>query len=108
MYMHQVCACGGQKTGSGPQELQLWIVQSYPVGVGNLTCVLYKCSWCSYLLSHQSEPILPFKPGLSPAWQTPRKLGCLTTTSQGSAISVSSAISSGIYSILLGFWLYGF
>lgn len=94
MYMHQACASDGQRRGSDPQELQLWIVQSYYVGVGNLTSVLYKCSWCSYVLNHQSKPILPFKPGLSPAWQTPSKLSCLTTESQGSAISVSSALGS--------------
>lgn len=92
--MHQACACDGQRRGSDPQELQLWIVQSYYVGVGNLTSVLYKCSWCSYVLNHQSKPILPFKPGLSPAWQTPSKLDCLTTESQGFAISVSSALGS--------------
>lgn len=99
-----------KREGQIPQELQLWIVLTYCVSVGNLPCVLYKCSWCCYMLSHQSEPVLPFKPGLSPAWQTPSKLGCLTTESQGTSITASSALGPQTCSItpgLLVMWILG-
>lgn len=54
------CALGSQRVMGNPLDLGLQMVVSYCVDTGNRTLVLWKSSWCFWLLRHFSSSSLHF------------------------------------------------